>query len=62
MSSENRDCLKVKTDERVFEVSCKKKVSSILISTSAYITTDAINLAMENNIDTAFVGERGYPL
>jgi CRISPR/Cas system-associated endonuclease Cas1 len=34
----NGDCFKVKTDEKVFEISCKK-VSSILISTAAYITT-----------------------
>ena len=45
----NGDCFKVKTDEKVFEISCKK-VSSILISTAAYITTDAIKMAMENNL------------
>lgn len=54
------DCFKVKTDERVFEISCKK-VSSILISTAAYITTDAIKMAMENNIDIVFIDEFGDP-
>ncbi len=56
----NGDCFKVRTDEKVFEVSCKK-VSSILISTAAYITTDAIKMAMENNIDIVFINEYGDP-
>jgi len=56
----NGDCFKVKTDDKVFEVSCKK-VSSILISTAAYITTDAIKMAMENNIDIVFIDEFGNP-
>lgn len=56
----NGDCFKVKTDDNVFEVSCKK-VSSILISTAAYITTDAIKMAMENNIDIVFIDEFGDP-
>lgn len=56
----NGDCFKVKTDDKVFEISCKK-VSSILISTSAYVTTDAIKLAMENNIDIIFLDEFGNP-
>lgn len=56
----NGDCFKVKTDDKVFEVSCKK-VSSILISTAAYISTDAIKLAVENNIDIIFLDEFGNP-
>jgi CRISPR-associated protein Cas1 len=56
----NGDCFKVKTDEKVFEISCKK-VSSILISTAAYITTDAIKMAMENNIDVVFIDDFGDP-
>ncbi|MFZ5997244.1 MAG: CRISPR-associated endonuclease Cas1 [Nitrospirota bacterium] len=56
----NGDCFKVKTDEQVFEISCKK-VSSILISTAAYITTDAIKMAMENNIDIVFIDMHGDP-
>jgi len=54
------DCFKVRTDDKVFEISCQK-VSSILISTAAYITTDAIKMAMENNIDIVFVDEYGTP-
>jgi CRISPR-associated protein Cas1 len=56
----NGDCFKIRTDEKVFEVSCKK-VSSILISTAAYLTTDAIKMATENNIDIVFIDESGNP-
>ena len=56
----NGDCFKVKTDDKVFEISCKK-ISSILISTAAYITTDAIKLAADNNIDIVFIDEFGEP-
>jgi len=56
----NGDCFKVKKDEQVFEVSVKK-VSSIMIATAAYITTDAIKLAMDNNIDIVFLDDFGDP-
>lgn len=56
----NGDCFKVKTEEKVFEISCKK-VASILISTAAYLTTDAIKMAVENNIDIVFMDEHGDP-
>lgn len=56
----NGDCFKVKKDEQVFEVSVKK-VSSIMITTAAYITTDAIKLAMDHNIDIIFLDEFGDP-
>jgi CRISPR-associated protein Cas1 len=54
------DCFKIKKDEEVFEVSVKK-VSSIMITTAAYITTDAIKLAMDHNIDIIFLDEFGNP-
>ncbi len=54
------NCFKVKVNEKVFEIACNK-VSSILISTAAYITTDAIKMAMENNIDIVFLDEFGNP-
>lgn len=54
------ECFKVKTEERTVEISCQK-VSSILISTSALITTDAIKLAIDNNIDIVFLDEYGNP-
>ncbi len=57
----NGDCFKVRAGDKVFEVSCKK-ISSILISTAAYITTDAIKLAVDNNIDIIFIDEFGNPI
>ena len=56
----NGDCFKVKKGDQVFEVSVKK-VSSIMITTAAYITTDAIKLAMDHNIDIIFLDEFGDP-
>ena len=50
----------VKTDDQAFEVSAKK-VQSIMITTSAYLSTDAIKLAMDNNIDVIFLDEFGDP-
>ena len=44
----------------MFEVSAKK-VDSIMITTSAYISTDAIKFAMDNNIDFVFLDEFGDP-
>lgn len=38
-----------------------KKVDKILITTSAVITTDALKLAMENNIDVVFLENSGKP-
>ncbi len=50
----------VKTDDQVFEVSAKK-VQTIMITTSAFLSTDAIKLAMDNNIDVIFLDEFGDP-
>lgn len=46
--------------KRVFEVSANK-IDSILITTSAYISTDAIKFAVENNIDILFLDYFGNP-
>lgn len=54
------NCFIIKKDEEVFEVSAKK-VESILIATSAYLSTDAIKLAMDNNIDIIFLDNFGSP-
>lgn len=56
----NGDCFKIKKGEETFEVSVKK-VSSIMITTAAYITTDAIKLAIDHNIDIIFLDEFGDP-
>lgn len=54
------DCFVVKIDEKEQDVSAKK-VDSILITTSAYISTDAIKLAVDNNIDIVFLDSYGDP-
>jgi len=58
------NCFLVKIEEdgkeKVFEVSVNK-VDSILITTSAYISTDAIKFAVENNIDIVFLDHFGDP-
>ena len=48
------NCFLVKREEKSLEVAASK-ISSILIATSAYITTDAIKLAVDNNIDIVFL-------
>lgn len=53
-------CFLVKNDEKMFEVSADK-VDSILITTSATITTDAIQFAVEKNIDIIFLDKFGDP-
>ncbi|MBD3349852.1 MAG: CRISPR-associated endonuclease Cas1, partial [Candidatus Lokiarchaeota archaeon] len=53
-------CFLVKKEDNIFEVS-SKKVKSILITTGAYLSTDAIKLAMENNIDIIFLDDFGNP-
>ncbi|MCL6466353.1 MAG: CRISPR-associated endonuclease Cas1 [candidate division WOR-3 bacterium] len=54
------DCFRVRVDDKVYDVACAK-VSSILISTAAYLTTDAIKLAIDHNIDIIFIDEMGEP-
>jgi CRISPR-associated protein Cas1 len=54
------ECFLIKNEDKVFEVSVKK-VDSILITTSAYISTDAVKFAMDNNIDLVFLDEFGSP-
>jgi CRISPR-associated protein Cas1 len=56
----NGDLFRIKTDEKIYEVSAKK-VSSILIATAAYLTTDAVKLAIDNNIDIVFIDDFGEP-
>lgn len=51
---------KIKNEDKVFEVSAKK-VDSILITTGATISTDAIEFAMKNNVDIVFLDYFGDP-
>ena len=54
------ECFVIKNEDKVTEVS-PRKVESILITTSAYLSTDAIKLAMDNNIDVVFLDHFGNP-
>lgn len=54
------DCFLVKKDEKSFEVAASK-INSILITTAAYITTDAIKMAVDSNIDIVFLDAHGDP-
>lgn len=56
----NGNCFLVKREDKSFEVAASK-VNCILITTSAYITTDAIKLAVDNNIDIVFLDSYGDP-
>lgn len=53
-------CFLVKNEDGEFEVSVKK-VDSIMITTSSYLSTDAIKMAMDNNIDVIFLDDFGDP-
>jgi CRISPR-associated protein Cas1 len=55
-----KNCFLVMNEEKAMEISADK-VDSILISTSATITTDAIEFAVENNIDIVFLDYNGNP-
>ena len=54
------NCFLVKREDKSLEVAVNK-VNSILITTAAYITTDAIKLAVDNNIDIVFLDAHGDP-
>jgi len=54
------NCFLVRKEDKVFEVAANK-VDSILITTSAYISTDAIKFAVDNNIDIVFLDSYGDP-
>ena len=56
----NHNCFLIRNEDKVFEVSADK-VESILITTSATITTDAIKFAVESNIDIVFLDHFGDP-
>lgn len=56
----NGECFVVKNEDKVFELS-PRKVESIMITTSAYLSTDAVKLAMDNNIDIVFLDNHGSP-
>lgn len=54
------NCFLVRKEDDIFEVSVNK-VDSILITTAAYLSTDAIKFAVDNNIDLVFLDAFGDP-
>ena len=58
--SKKDKCFVVRTKDKETEVSAKK-IDSILITTGASFSTDALELAMENNIDIVFLNGVGFP-
>ncbi len=59
--SKNGDCFKLRNNDKKQELSAKK-VEQILITTGITITSDAMELALENNIDIVLVDKIGTPL
>lgn len=55
------ECFRLKQKDKVFDIS-PLKVESIVISNQAMISTQAVNLALEHNIDTIFMDTYGYPI
>lgn len=54
--------IRIKKDGKVEKYHySSKKVSGIIISIGAAISSDAVKLAVENNIDILFVGSNGFP-
>ncbi|MDZ7262789.1 MAG: CRISPR-associated endonuclease Cas1 [candidate division KSB1 bacterium] len=58
--SKSGDCFEVKVDDQKQVVSAKK-VQSILITTGCAFSSDAIELAMNHNIDVVFLDKFGQP-
>ncbi len=58
--SKKNDCFLIKNEKNSQEISYKK-VSQIMITTAASISTDAIELAIDNNIDILFLDKYGNP-
>jgi len=54
------ECFVVLIDGREQEIPMKK-VDSILITTSVYVSTDALKFAVDNNIDVVFLDHYGNP-
>ena len=55
------ECFRLKQKDNIFDIS-PLKVESIVISNQAMISSQAIVLALEHNIDTIFMNTYGYPI
>ncbi len=54
------ECFQIKNDNGINKISVKK-VEQIMITTAAALTTDVLELAVENNIDVVFLKNTGRP-
>jgi CRISPR-associated protein Cas1 len=54
------NCFLVKIEDKEHEI-YYKKVSNILVATSVFISSDALKMALENNIDIVFLDDFGNP-
>jgi len=59
--SQKDDCFRLRQKEKVFDIS-PLKVESIVISNQAMISTQAVVLALEHNIDVIFLDTYGDPI
>ena len=59
--SKKGNCFRVKRENKWVDISATT-IDSITVSESATITTDAIKLAMEHNIDIFILDRYGYPI
>jgi CRISPR-associated protein Cas1 len=59
--SKTGECFLIRNKDEKDEISAKK-VQQILITTHVSLTSDAIELALENNIDVVFLKWNGSPL
>lgn len=58
--TQKNEIFRLKNQDRVLDLS-PRKVESFIITTQAMITTQAVNLALENNIDIVFLDAHGDP-
>jgi CRISP-associated protein Cas1 len=59
--TQKNECFCLKQKERIFDVS-PLKVESLVISNQAMISTQAVSLALEHNIDIIFMDKYGDPV
>lgn len=59
--SQKDECFRLKQQEKVFDIS-PLKVESIVISNQAMVSSQAVVLALEHNIDVVFLDKYGDPM
>lgn len=58
--SKHGECFRIKADGKQQDISAKK-VEQIIATTAVALTTDALELAVENNVDVVFLKGNGKP-